>query len=671
MDQHLLFLIVGLGGGAAVAALAMALVTTYRGTGVINIAQGSMAMWAAFVYDELRRTGDLVLPIGKVHVGVDIGGWAAAATGVLSAAAVALLLHLSVFRPLRAAPALARVVASVGVALVLQALALLRFGTTRRAVPALLPNDPVEVRSIAFSADRLWLAGVAAGLAILLWAYGRFTRAGLATRAAAQDEEGAILLGHAPDRLAGLTWVLGAVIGGVLAILASPTTGLDTISWTLLVVPALACALVGRLESIGIACAAGLLLGAIQSEITLLSSRTWWPDAATVGVAQSVPFMVIVAALFLAGRSLPDRGSARLDPLPPVVVPRARPLPAAGVVALGAAGVLLTTGTYRFGVITSMIVALIALSLVVLTGLVGQISLAQAAFAGSAGFTLSKLGTAVPFPLSMLVAATVAAGLGLLVGIPALRIRGVHLAVVTLAAGVAVEQLVFRNPELSSATGNHIPDPSLFGIDLAVRRGADIARWQFGFLVLAVLALAALAVSNLARSGTGRALLAVRSNERAAAAVGVDVARTKLLAFTISSFLAGLGGTLLGYSRGQLSADSFGVVVSLSVLAFAYLGGITSVGGALVAGSLAPLGIGYVVLERSLELGDRYLLVSGLLLLVTAVANPGGIAGRTRSLLRSRAHRDHQPLPHHPTVLGAAIQPLREPLPPKPLVRGD
>jgi branched-chain amino acid transport system permease protein len=130
-------------------------------------------------------------------------------------------------------------------------------------------------------------------------------------------------------------------------------------------------------------------------------------------------------------------------------------------------------------------------------------------------------------------------------------------------------------------------------------------------------------------------MLAVRSNERAAASVGVDVARAKLVAFAVSSFLAGVGGCLLGYSRGQLSADSFGVTVGLSLLAFAYLGGITSVAGAVVAGTLAPLGIGYVVLDRTFELGRHYLLVSGLLLVATAVLNPVGIAGRVAAAVRS------------------------------------
>lgn len=639
MSDYILFAIVGLGAGAAYAAIAMALVVTYRGTGVINIAQGAMAMWAAFVFDELRRHGDLVLPVGRVDLGAGLGTLPAMALGLASGALVAAIVHLVAFRPLRHAPALARVVASVGVTISIQALVVLRFGTARRAVPATLPNDTIRLGPISFSQDRLWFAGVAVALALALWAYGRFSRVGLATRAAAESERGATLLGWSPVRLAAVTWVIAAVVASLMAILVAPSVGLEPTTWTFYVVPALACALLGRLSSVGVACAAGLALGAVQSEITFLSAKPWWPEWGTVGVAHSIPLLVVVVALFAAGHRLPARSALTVDRLPPIVVPRLRPIATAVLVAAGVVAVLATGGTYRFGVVTSMIVAVVALSLVVLTGLVGQISLAQAAFAGSAGFALSKIGTGLPFPLSLLAAALIATILGLLVGVPALRIRGVQLAVVTLAAGVAIEQAVFRNPRLSPPSGSFIPDPSMFGVDLGIRQGSELARWQFGVLVLAVLAAAALAVANLARSSTGRALLAVRSNERAAASVGVNVAAAKLLAFAVSSFLAGLGGALIGYSRGQLSPESFGVATSFAFLAFAYLGGITSIGGALVAGSLAPLGIGYVLLDRAFDLGTHYTLASGLLLVAATVFNPGGIAGQARGNLAALRRR--------------------------------
>ena len=306
---------------------------------------------------------------------------------------------------------------------------------------------------------------------------------------------------------------------------------------------------------------------------------------------------------------------------------------------IGIVLMLVTSGSYRFGIITSLATALIALSLVVLTGMVGQISLAQAAFAGVAGLFLSKFGTGVPFPISMILAALLAMVAGILVGLPALRIRGAQLAVVTLAAALTLEKFVFANPQILDANQNLIPDPKLFGMNLSIRAGRDIARPQFGWFVLAVVVIVFVLVCNLMRAGSGRKMLAVRSNERAASSIGIGVAGVKLSAFALASFLAGLGGTLIGYSRGQLSPESFGVFVGLAFLATAYLGGITSASGALVAGAIGTLGIVFVIFDRNLNLGKYYALFSGLSLILTVVLNPVGIAGKTRADWEERKAR--------------------------------
>ena len=168
------------------------------------------------------------------------------------------------------------------------------------------------------------------------------------------------------------------------------------------------------------------------------------------------------------------------------------------------------------------------------------------------------------------------------------------------------------------------------GLDFPVQVGRDVARWSFGVVVLIVLTVLCVLVANLAKSATGRRFLAVRSNERAAASVGINVSLNKLLAFAIASFLAGIGGSFIGYSRGQLSADSFAALVGISFLAFAYLGGITSVSGALVAGLSAPLGLMFIFIDRNLNLGSSYGLIGGIGLILTAIFNPIGIAGATR-----------------------------------------
>ena len=639
MQQYLLFAIVGLGFGCIYAAISMGVVITYRGTGIINFATGAMAMWGAYVFDELNRTGDLVFPVAIIPHSVSLGDGLgsvpfplAMTLAVLSCSLIGLLVHFLVFRPLRRAPILARVVASVGVLLAIQALIVMQFSSTPRAVVPILPNEPVSFAGISFSRDRLWLTGVVVVIAVAMWAWFRFTRLGLATRASAENERAIGLARYSPQVLAGSTWVLSSTVVGFIVILTSPTVILNPLTYVLAIVPALAAALVGRLSSIAVTVAAALGLGVIQSIVIFQTTKSWWPDWAVTGLADAVPFVVIIVALFIVGDALPSRGAVEADPLPEVYRPKMRAAVIAPVV-IGA-GVLatLTSGSYRFGVITSMIVTIIMLSLVVLTGLVGQISLAQAGIAGTAGFALSKLGDVVgiPFPISTLLATLVATAFGVLIGIPALRIRGAQLAVVTLAGAVALEKFIFRNARLAEAAGNPISDPTLFGFDMGVREGRTIARVEFAILVLLVVTVCAILVGNLARSATGRRFLAVRSNERAGASVGISIANTKLLAFGIASFLAGLGGSFIGYSRGQLSADSFAVLVGLSFLAFAYLGGITTVSGAIVAGTFAPLGLGFVIFDRAFDLGTAYQLLAGIGLVLTAIFNPEGIAGANR-----------------------------------------
>jgi len=296
------------------------------------------------------------------------------------------------------------------------------------------------------------------------------------------------------------------------------------------------------------------------------------------------------------------------------------------------------------------------LSFVLITGFVGQVSLAQLALAGVAGFALSKLAQehGVPFPIAPLLAALVATAVGLVAALPALRVRGVSLAVVTLASAVTLEEMAFKNSAVSGGSaGARVPSPSLFGVrfgptDRFLFGDDKIPTAGFGLVLLVIVVIAGLLVVNLGRGATGRRFLAVRSNERAAAAAGIDVGRTKLLAFGIAAFIAGVGGAMTGYNIGALSADSFDVFASFSLLAAAYLGGITSVNGAAVGGLLATGGVSFYFLQRYLGVGPEFeFLIGGLGLIVTVVLNPEGIAGAMREtsarlggvFARARRHR--------------------------------
>ncbi len=641
MAQYLSFAVIGLAFGCLYAAIGMGVVITYHGAGVINFATGAIAMWGTYIYAELRETGDLVLPVAiiphRFSLADHVGFVPAFLIGVLVCAVLGLVSHLLVFKPLRAAPVLAKVVASVGILLFLQALVALQFGTASKAIAPIFGRRMLSVGGTQFPIDRIWLAICAIGVAIVLAAYFRWARFGLATSAAAENERATALAGYSPQLLAASTWILSSVVAGGLGILVSPATPLTSGTYALAVIPALAAALIGRLRSIGITAAAGLALGAFQSVVTFQTSKPWWPRWAITGLSDAVPFVLIIIGLFIWGDRLPTRGAVQIPRLPSVPRHAPRAVVVVLATAVGAAAILITAGGYRFGVITSMAMTVIMLSFVILTGFIGQISLAQSAIAGVGGYTLSKLtmDLGVPFPLSVLASSLVAAMFGVVIGIPALRVRGANLAVVTMAAAIALERFVFRNPELTKPAGNPIKKPTLFGLNLAIQSGRNVARWQFGLAVLIVLVIAALAVGNLARSASGRRFLAIRSNERAAAAAGVDVAANKLVAFAMSSFLAGLGGSLIGYSRGQLSADSFTAAAGLGFLAFAYLGGITSVKGAIVGGTLVPLGVGFVLLDRLLDLGNSYGVFGGLSLILTAVMNQEGIAGATRKARRT------------------------------------
>ena len=614
IDRALVFLLLGLGAGAVYATLGLGLVLVHRVSGVVHVAHGAVAAYVTYVFVELRATGDLILPVGRLAMGDSVAFWPAFLLSLAVAAALGLVAYALVFRPLRAAPALAGLVASVGLMATLQALIVLRFGSSGRPVPAILPAEPVRVLGSDVPRDRLLLAAVVVAAALVLWAVYRFTRFGLASRAASADRTAVALLGMSPDRLAATNWVVASVLAGIGGILVAPVTGLDPVTTTLLVVPALAAALVGRMVSFGATVAGALALGMAQSELLLAQDNwSWIPRS---GVREALPRVVVVVALALgAGARL-----AREDP--GVRLPRAgrpkRVVPAAVAgAAAGAIGILALGGQDRMALVTTLIGALVCLSIVLLTGWSGQISLAQMAFAGVAGFSLSRLGTdvGVPFPIAPLLAATLAALAGLLVGLPALRARGVSLAVVTLAGAVVVEEAVFKNAALTGGFGGSRVDSPLASSSAA-----------FGLLVLAVLVAAALGLALLRGSGAGRRLLAVRANERAAAAVGVDVTASRLQAFALSAFLAGIAGALLGYQQGQISYGSFGVFVSLAYLAVAYLGGIARIAGALVGGLLVPSGLLFTVLD----LGRWQLLVSGIGLMVMTVLAPGGVTGWRR-----------------------------------------
>ncbi len=639
MIDHLTYLLLGLGGGAVVAALAVGVVITHRASNVINLGHAAIGMYVAFAYYELRRSGDLVLPIlglpGRVRL-IDRPTVATALViSAVVAAAVGALVFVAVFRPLRSAPALARVVASLGLMVYLIGVVDLRFegpAATSLQLDGPLPTRLVDALGVRVPADRYALAALTLGVIGILWGVDRWTRFGLATRGAAENERGAVLLGLSPTTIGLTNWMLASVLAGLAVIAAAPLSGLDPGGTSLLIVPALGAALIGGFRSVVIAGLAGLGTGMLQSEIlNMQASSTWLPE---VGLQQGIPFLIVVVALVLLGRRLPDRASVATTHLPHAPEPHHTMVVTGAVTVAGVVGLLVLGSAYRSAIIASAIATIVALSVVVLTGLVGQISLATFALAGTAGFTMVRVSAAgLAFPLAAIGGVVVAIGLGLLAGLPAVRVRGLMLAVTTLAASIAIEQLLFQwNWFTGSASGARAPAPSLFGIDLGISApGAAYPRVAFGVLVLVAMLGSMAIVVNLRRGATGRRWLAVRANERAAEAAGIPVAQVKLGATAVAAGLAGLAGVLLAYQQQIVSAGSYGALQSLIAVAIAYLAGIAIPAAALLAGTLVSGGLLTVVLDSINDGSSKYqFAVNGLLLMVVAVRFPAGLLGATR-----------------------------------------
>ncbi|HWS47727.1 MAG TPA: ABC transporter permease [Acidimicrobiia bacterium] len=683
----------GVAEGALIAAIALGVVLTYRGSGVVNFANGAIAMYVAYVYTILRRSGKLFLPPipnplkaieGLVHAsggsksftmpnipvaisfGTTMGFWPALALSLAFCVLLGLGLHFLVFRPLRNAPPLAKVVASVGVLVFLQAIIILRYNTTVQTVRPLPIVHKTQVRLpfIKLAQDQLFVAILVIVFTVLLSMLFRYTRFGLATRAAAENEKGAVVLGFSPDFLAGTNWVLSTVITGLLGILvASVNTTMDPVSLAALIVPALTAALVGSFSSFWRTTLAAFVLGMQVPLVQYISAnKSWFPSSNGVfwpGFEYLLPVVVIVLVLFLIGSTLPTRGAISSGRLPFAPSPPAWTIryggPALAVFA-AICGLFLFSPVYRGALANTLIGIIICLSIVVVTGFVGQISLAQMSFAGISAFVVSKLSFehGWPFPWPILFGALVALVVGLLVAIPALRVRGVNLAIITFAFAVAIDYVVFGN---NSVTGGyngapvHVPswiNPNNPGkyhfLGLTAGDGLQPNPMTAIFCLVAVVVLCYL-VANLRRSTTGRQMLAMRSNERAAAAAGVNVAGTKLLAFAVSAFVAGIGGGVLAYQAGAVTADPFSYRESLVFFAFAYLGGISTVSGAVVGGFLVEGGLLFTLLEDKFGMSPGMVLViGGLGLIVAAIQNPEGIAGnialggkRLRAWLRGRS----------------------------------
>ncbi|MFH9422366.1 ATP-binding cassette domain-containing protein [Streptomyces sp. NPDC017529] len=550
----------GLAVGSAAALTGIGLIVTYRATGVLNFAHGAVAMVCAYVLRQLAVGWNWPLPL------------AAAVTLLLVAPGIGLALDRAVFRPLSvhgAGPA-RTLVASLGVFVLLVGAAGLLWGPGARAdAPALLPADP-------------WVQlGTAVALAAGVAAVTRWTRFGRELRAVVDNRPLAVLSGIDADRVAAAGWAFGSFTAGLTGVLLAPLLRLDPYGLPLLVMEVMAVAVAAGLRSLPVAVAVALGIGVAQSQLTRLH-----PGGSLEPLVQAVGANLFVVALLAAALALRGLPPALADAAGRAGTPlRTGPLPdrhgrawlVCGIfflLPLGFAG-----GDLRVAVQVPAL-TVVLLSLVVVTGRGGQISLGQAAYAGLGALFTALLTTgrfpglpAVPGLPALLLAVLLTAPLGLLTGWPALRRHGLATALATLAFGVAVSRFVFAQPYATA--GLTLDRPAGFAADHA-----------YYVLELALLALALLGVAALRRGHTGRALAAMRDHEPGAAAAGVPVPALKLGAFAVGAALAALGGGMLGMALRTFDPASYDPVRGLLWFAAVLVLGADSLLGAPAAAAL-------------------------------------------------------------------------------------
>ncbi|MFI8894254.1 ABC transporter permease subunit [Streptomyces paradoxus] len=543
----------GLSVGSAAALTGIGLIVTYRATGVLNFAHGAIAMVCAYALRQCVVEWGWPLWLGAV------------VTLLVLAPGLGVVLERFVFRPLAVLggdPA-QTLVASIGVFVLLVGGAALLWGQgARDDAPVLVPDEPWGQLAVVLA--------LAAGVAAVV----RRTRFGRELRAVVDDRRLAVLGGIDADRVAATGWAFGSFTAGLTGVLLAPYVRLDPYGLPLLVMEVVAVAVAARMRSLPVAVVVALGIGVAQSQLTRLHPSGWAEP-----LLQAVGTNLFVVALLVAALVLP--GTGERDALPHSATARVPTPPGVWIVVLVL--FLLPLGLAGRDLHTSVQVpalAVILLSLVVVTGRGGQISLGQAAYAGL-GALFTALLAAGRFPglpdlpelAALGVSVVLVAPLGLLTGWPAIGRRGLALALATFAVGVGVSRFVFAQPYATS------------GLSLGRPAGFDGDRAYY-LLELLLLAFALLATHALRRGRTGRALAAMRDHERGAQAAGVRVPSLKLLAFVVGAALAALGGGMLGMGLRAFDAAAYDPVRGLLWFAAVVVLGADSTLGALAAAAL-------------------------------------------------------------------------------------
>ena len=566
MKDFLAFTIIGIVTGSIYAVAASGLVLTYTTSGIFNFAHGGIGMFMAFVYWTLRFQHGWPAPLALFMV--------VCVFAPLMGAVIERLL----MRNLAGRSTGTSLVVTIGLMVMLMGLAQGLWPPESRQFPEFFgPASGFRLFGIFVTTHQVITIAVAAVSAGAFWYLLNRTRTGTAMRAVVDDRNLAALNGASPARISQLAWAFGAGLAALAGILIAPVLNLEILNLTLIVVVCYAAAVVGQLKSLPRTFIGAMILGLLTA---YLEFRFIHADKIP-GLRASLPTLMLFAVLLLmpeerlrVGRLAGERG-----PRVPNLMRSVQGGAVLVVIATGLSFLLSDANLVRAG--QGMALALVMLSLVVLTGYGGQTSLCQMTFVGMGAFAMGRFGGGGN-ALGYLMAPLLAAPLGAIVAFPALRLQGLYLALATMAFGVLAQEMLFPRGWLFGSGTRDVPRLHLLGLKFDGE--------QSFFILLAVaFALLAIFVLALRRGRFGRLVSAMRDSPSACTTLGVNLTTTKLGVFALSAAMAGLAGAFYGGLRGSAQTNDFLMFQSLPVLLMAVIGGITTVSGALIGGLLLGL----------------------------------------------------------------------------------
>ena len=599
MSEFLSLVVAGIVTGSIYAVSATGLVVTYTTTGIFNFAHGAIGMVLAYLFWQLWQ-------------GWQLPAWLALLIVLLVAAPLlGAVVERAVMRPLYGATTGVRLAVTLGLLLMLVAAAESLWPQTNvYTMPEFWNGHNVSLGGVNVSVEQLITVGVALAAAVGLRLFFTHTVAGLSMRAVVDDPELARLAGTPAGRVSAYAWMIGVFFAGVAGILLAPTT-MNVLQLTELVIFGYAAAVVGRLRSIPLTFLGAMVLGIADS-----MAIGYVPSGILSDVTAALPMaLLLVVLLVLPEVRLAVGRSPKTHALRPAAA-RSTLLAGGGIVALTAVLAAVLHGDNLVTLGTALVLSLAALSLVPLSGYAGQVSLCQFTFLGLGALAMHWVagGDSV---LGLLAAMGLCGAVGAVISLPVLRLRGLYLALATLAFAVLMDNIFFVSTSIMGTGGTvDVGRPHVFGLTFATNGPFDV-------LLAVVLAACLVGVGALRRGRFGRRLVALNESPAGYATAGLSMRTTKLAVFALSAAMAGLAGALFGSLSTSVGAAQFQFLQSIVLFAAVTLAGANALSAAVSAGVF--LALGPVIGSHVPQLANFTQLLVGIGI-VSIGRNPAGIA---------------------------------------------